>query len=726
MDVGAMKSTTPAMSLSNASQILNQIKDSRTAKTSGTFASSGKTVTLPDGSEGTKLFERSAASKKFLSFVAPQKLKRENERAFEAIAQAVHKRFPEIDGNQVMVSLGIQKGESIKLSNLRRFDQTINQFKTATDAKNIHAGSSASHNRFDQWRLQSTPGLVAFTQLSPEDLSLLGKSAVPRKVQDLLSFQKFVGASLDPTAHKTGGSVSEQQSILNFISGWCQMNENDRSLLKSKLSLNGQQAFDAISSLVNKMVSVDKLPVTQTRSFGLDRAFARNKVFQDERKRVKNALSNNLTGADQADVAAKLQNSAKVLGQSLGEKWRNAGQQPRNYMGLEAQSKAAIRSFLDMNMPLVLKEIPDSQKSAAGAQWLLNKEAFISTMAKAATATFIGNKAGDITNNQITIGEHVYDIGQKIGDGGQGIVRVAQTATGEKIAVKSVLPTSADSSFLAVEIDRHLLASGANNKNILSLHGTFRSTDGELNMAMEFAPHKDLANIFERFGPAQRQAFISQDPKNKERLQNLDRYVATSLFNGLKALHENVQMLHGDLKAANVFIGANGVPKLGDFGKSVLLEENILKQSEVDVLTQLAPEVALNKKNYFEMTTGADVWSMGIIIFQMLTGEECPIEPAKMGGSADGAILSAMEKFQNNPTMRDDTQARASALKLDTIPDKAMADLLVQIFHPDPGLRPTASKALEILNNMRGAAPLDDAEQGALLIELSQLPSKKS
>ena len=730
-----MKPITPAMSPTNASQILNQISASKPAQTSGTATFSAKTITLSDGTGATKLFERSAASKKFLSFVAPQKLKWENQLAFETIAQAVQTRFPKIKGDQVMESLGIRKGESIKLSKLHNFDQTIVDFKKAAYAKHIHAGSSASKNRFDQYRLQSTPGLVAFTQLSSEDLSLLGKysvrgkvqdlvsfqNSVPGKVQDLVSFQKFVRASLDSTAPKTGGSPDEQKAILNFISGWCQMNENERSSLKSSLSVNGQAAFDAISTLVNKMVSVDKLPVTQTNPFGLDRLFARSKIFQDERRHIKNALTSNQTGTTEAVTTANLKKSAEILGETLGKNWRAAGQQPRSYMGLESQCKAAIRSFLDSNMPLVLKEIPDSQKATAGAQWLLNKEAFISSMTKAAIAEFTGNEIGAITNNQITIGGKAYDIGKKIGDGGEGIVRLAETANGEKIAVKSTLPSATNPSSLTTEIDRHLLASSVNNENVLSLHGAFSGDDGTLSMAMELAPHGDLANIFERFDSPQRQAFIAQDPKNQEKLQNLDRYVATSLFNGLTALHEGAQMLHGDLKAANVFIGANGVPKLGDFGKSVLLEENIVKESMVDVLTQLAPEVALNKRNYFEMTTSGDVWSIGVVIFQMLTGEASPIKPTKMGGSADGAMLFSMDKFHNDPAMHD-AQARARALELDTIPDKDMADLLVKIFHPDPNQRPTASQALAALNVMAGPTPPDAAEQGKLLIELSQWP----
>jgi serine/threonine protein kinase len=429
-------------------------------------------------------------------------------------------------------------------------------------------------------------------------------------------------------------------------------------------------------------------------------------------------------GTNKAATATILQERANSLGTSLGDKWLAAGVQPRNFMGLESQTKAAIRSFLDVNMPLVLKKIPDSQKAAVNAEWLLNKEAFISTVAKAATAQLIGNKVGDITNNQITINNHAYKIGTMLGDGGEGIVRLAETTNGEKIAVKSILP-SADPVALETEIDRHLLASSIDHENILRLHGAFRGENGTLSMAMELAPHGDLSNIFERFGPAQRKAFIAQDPNNLKKLQNLDRYVAISLFSGLNALHEDAQMLHGDLKGENVFIGANGVPKLGDFGKSVLLEHNIVNQSAVDVLTQLAPEVAVNKKNYFEMTTSGDVWSLGILIFRMLTGEKSPIKSVNVRGSADAAMLHSHEAFLKNEAMHN-PKDRAKALGLDAIPDVAMANLLVEIFHPDPNKRPTAAQALATLKAMAGPTALDEAEQRKFLIELSQWPAGNS
>ena len=714
------------MSADSAKRIYETVTQGRDIATYGDIAFYGKIITLPDGSEATKLFERSTASKRFLSLVAPQKLRKEKELAFDLIIGAVKTKFPKIDANPVMELLGIQRGKSIKLSKLRgangsgSLNEMAIKLNTAMKASDIQANSGKSKNRFDQWHLQKTPGLDAVAELSGEDVNLFSA-----KLPDVNSFKKFVRASLDSTVSKTGDSAVKQEAILNFISGWCQMNDHERSSLKSSLSVNGQVAFDAISTLVNKMVAVDKLPVTQANSFGLDRLFARSGLFQRHRGHIKKALTNRQMGTAEAETAVKLKESAETLGKALGEKWRTAGQQPRNYLGLESQSRAAIRSFLDANMPLVMREFADAQKAVVGAVWLLNKEDFISTMAKAAVAEFTGNQTGTITSNRITIGNKKYDLGKKIGDGGEGIIKLAETTNGEKIAVKFTLPSTTNPSSLTTEIDRHLLASSVNSENILALEGAFRSDDGMLSMAMEFAPHGDLANIFNRFGPDQRQAFIAQDSRNQEKLQNLDRYVAASLFSGLKALHEDAQMLHGDLKAANVFIGANGVPKLADFGRAVLLEENVVKGATADAMGQLAPEVAVNLNNYFEMTPGADVWSIGIILYEMKTGDPFPIKlPDKNKGGLNSEVQSRLTEFKNDPTMLDG-QARAKALKLDAISDKPLADLLLKIFHPDPNQRPTASQALAALNAMAGPTPPDKAEQGKLLIALSQWPINK-
>jgi hypothetical protein len=116
---------------------------------------------------------------------------------------------------------------------------------------------------------------------------------------------------------------------------------------------------------------------------------------------------------------------------------------------------------------------------------------------------------------------------------------------------------------------------------------------------------------------------------------------------------------------------------------------------------------------------------MGIVIFQMLTGEECPIKPTKMGGSADAAMLHSHEAFLKDDAMHN-PQTRAIALGLNAIPDKAMANLLVEIFHPDPNKRPTAAKALATLKAMVGPTALDETEQRKFLIELSQWPASNS
>ncbi len=83
---------------------------------------------------------------------------------------------------------------------------------------------------------------------------------------------------------------------------------------------------------------------------------------------------------------------------------------------------------------------------------------------------------------------------------------------------------------------------------------------------------------------------------------------------------ENV--LHRDLKPSNILIHSNGEIKIADFGfcKS-LLNENDMTKTMVGSPVYMAPEI-LKGQQY---TIKADIWSMGVCLFEMLFGY-CPFE----------------------------------------------------------------------------------------------------
>jgi serine/threonine-protein kinase len=82
---------------------------------------------------------------------------------------------------------------------------------------------------------------------------------------------------------------------------------------------------------------------------------------------------------------------------------------------------------------------------------------------------------------------------------------------------------------------------------------------------------------------------------------------------GLEQCHRQ-QILHRDVKPANVFISSSGVAKLGDFGTGTYLSEN--SDDRVGTAFYMAPEI-------FEGDGGSvssDIYSLGILAFEVLSG----------------------------------------------------------------------------------------------------------
>ena len=85
----------------------------------------------------------------------------------------------------------------------------------------------------------------------------------------------------------------------------------------------------------------------------------------------------------------------------------------------------------------------------------------------------------------------------------------------------------------------------------------------------------------------------------------------------MKGLYEH-HIIHRDIKPENILI-KNGVLKLGDFGFCKRLSSNELTQTSLGSPLYMAPEV-LNNDVY---STKADIWSCGIVLYQIFFGE-CP------------------------------------------------------------------------------------------------------
>jgi serine/threonine protein kinase len=211
-----------------------------------------------------------------------------------------------------------------------------------------------------------------------------------------------------------------------------------------------------------------------------------------------------------------------------------------------------------------------------------------------------------------------YDLVDKIGEGGMGVVwRATDRTLDREVAIK-ILPDAfaADPERLArFEREAKLLAS-LNHPNIATVFGV-HDTEGTRFLAMELIPGEDLAQRLER----------GRLPVGKA----VD--IATQIAEALEAAHER-GVIHRDLKPANIKVSSDGRVKILDFGLAKTLAP--LPVSDVDLTssptktsTETIEGTILGTAAYMspEQARGqtvdqrSDIWSFACVAWECLTGQ---------------------------------------------------------------------------------------------------------
>eukprot|EP01122_Echinamoeba_exundans_P003471 TRINITY_DN13568_c0_g1_i1.p1 TRINITY_DN13568_c0_g1~~TRINITY_DN13568_c0_g1_i1.p1 ORF type:complete len:814 (+),score=119.44 TRINITY_DN13568_c0_g1_i1:77-2518(+) len=161
--------------------------------------------------------------------------------------------------------------------------------------------------------------------------------------------------------------------------------------------------------------------------------------------------------------------------------------------------------------------------------------------------------------------------------------------------------------------------------------------------------------------------------------------ICRPILMALSALHtQDAPILHRDLKAANVFAAfdrfGNVVSiKLGDFGISKLLEHGTQARTVVGTPGYIPPEVLRrSSRDAAPYSTAADIYSFGMILFELLT-LKAPYSEFKWDADRCDAILAG--QLPQMPALPDEYRAWI-----------ALFERCVAL---DPAARPTANELLQ-------------------------------
>jgi serine/threonine protein kinase len=157
--------------------------------------------------------------------------------------------------------------------------------------------------------------------------------------------------------------------------------------------------------------------------------------------------------------------------------------------------------------------------------------------------------------------------------------------------------------FQGMAFDEYRIMSSLNHPNIIKAFDLVRSERNELIIVMEYASDGDLYSKVE----------------SGQLTESLARKYFSNVIDGLEYLH-NRGIVHRDIKLDNVVISCKDEAKICDFGSAC--RESDVPKYQCGSRPYMAPEVFdLDKMETPRVHRSQDVWSMGIMLYAMLTGE---------------------------------------------------------------------------------------------------------
>ena len=322
----------------------------------------------------------------------------------------------------------------------------------------------------------------------------------------------------------------------------------------------------------------------------------------------------------------------EALEQPPGDLDRWLNDLPGEYAGLEPRLRSLLSHAARMESGDFLQTLPKLELAPGDLAGPANAE-----------------KPGDIIGN--------YRLLRELGSGGMGVVWLAERTDGlinRPLALK--LPHGAWKRAGLAErmaLEREILAS-LTHPNIAHLYDAGLTPDGQPYLAIEYIEGLRI-DVYSR---------------------SLDIHARLRLFAQVAravAYAHGKLVVHRDLKPANILVNAEGQVRLLDFGIAKLLDDGTARETRLTAASgrALTPDYASPEQIVGEpLTVASDVYSLGVILYELLSGSR----PYKIQRDSRGALEDAI--VQAEPplpsSVADPAHRKALRGDLDTVVLKAL------------------------------------------------------
>jgi predicted Ser/Thr protein kinase len=229
------------------------------------------------------------------------------------------------------------------------------------------------------------------------------------------------------------------------------------------------------------------------------------------------------------------------------------------------------------------------------------------------------------------------EVFELLGKGGMGAVyRARQKGLDRQVALKVLPPEIGNDQAFAERFAREAKSlARLNHPGIVSVYD-FGQAGGYFYFIMEFMDGANLRQLLRTHKLAPREALA----------------IVPKICEALQYAHDE-GIVHRDIKPENILLDKKGRLKIADFGLAKLLggapaDTRITRSQEVmGTLHYMAPE---QFERPMEVDHRADIYSLGVVFYEMLTGElpmgrfEPPSHKAPMDVRLDEVVLRSLEK----------------------------------------------------------------------------------